>query len=64
MLNAYAWFDKDPPFTAKQLEALVTPDVFEMIDWPGIFGVNATPLAEAMRETYRHPHYSKIVLEF
>ena len=64
MLTAYAWFDKDPPFTATQLEALVTPDVFEIIDWPGIFGAKATPLAEAMRVTYLHPDYSKIVLEF
>jgi nucleoside-diphosphate-sugar epimerase len=64
MLKAYSLVDKDPPFTTKQLEALVTPDVFEIIDWPGIFGVKATPLAEAFRETYRHPAYSKIVLEF
>ena len=59
MLTTYAWFDKDPPFTAKQLEALVTPDVFEIIDWPGIFGIKATPLDEAMRETYLHPDYSQ-----
>jgi nucleoside-diphosphate-sugar epimerase len=64
MLKAYALLDTDPPFTAKQLEALVTPDVFETIDWSGIFGVRATPLAEALRETYLHPHYSKVVLEF
>ncbi len=64
MLKAYAVVDKDPPFTAKQLEALVTPDIFEIIDWPGIFGVGPTPLTEALRETYLHPRYSKIVLEF
>jgi len=64
MLKTYALLDKDPPFTEKQLEALVTPDVFEIIDWPGIFGVNATPLDAALRETYRHPDYSKVVLEF
>ena len=45
-------FDRDPPFTTKQLEALVTPDVFEVIDWPGIFGVKATPLKAALAETY------------
>ena len=27
----------------------MTPDVFEVIDWPGIFGVKATPLTEALR---------------
>ena len=64
MLYVYALFDRDPPFTTTQLEALVTPDVFEVIDWPGIFGVKATPLKTALAETYRHPTYSQIVLEF
>ena len=64
MLYVYGLFDRDPPFTTKQLEALVTPDVFEVIDWPGIFGVKATPLQTALAETYRHPTYSQIVLEF
>jgi nucleoside-diphosphate-sugar epimerase len=64
LLSAYALFDRDPPFTTKQLAALVTPDVFEVIDWPGIFGVRATPLAEALRQTYQDPVYSNVVLEF
>jgi nucleoside-diphosphate-sugar epimerase len=64
MLYVYAVLDKDPPFTTKQLEALVTPDIFETIDWPSIFDVNATPLAEALEETFRHPRYSNVVLEF
>ena len=64
LLWIYGLFDRDPPFTTKQLEALVTPDVFEVIDWPSIFGVKATPLTAALAETYRHPVYSQIVLEF
>lgn len=64
MLFVYGLFDRDPPFTTKQLEALVTPDVFEVIDWPGMFGVKPTPLKDALAETYRHPTYSQIVLEF
>jgi nucleoside-diphosphate-sugar epimerase len=64
MLWAYGLIDRNPPFTTKQLEALVTPDEFAAIDWPGIFGVRATPLAEAMHETFAHPRYSSIVLEF
>jgi nucleoside-diphosphate-sugar epimerase len=64
LLWIYGLFDRDPPFTTKQLEALVTPDVFEVIDWPSIFGVKATPLKEALAETYRHPVYSQILLEF
>jgi nucleoside-diphosphate-sugar epimerase len=64
MLKANAFFDKNPAFTIKQLEALVTPDVFEVIDWPGIFGVRATPLREALERTFRDPVYSKVALDF
>jgi hypothetical protein len=64
MLSVYGWFDRDPPFTTKQLEALVIPEVFEVIDWPTIFGVKATPLKTALADTYSHPVYSQIVLEF
>jgi nucleoside-diphosphate-sugar epimerase len=64
LLTIYGLFDKDPPFTVKQLKALVTPDVFQVIDWPAEFGVKATPLREALRETFQDPTYSHIVLEF
>jgi nucleoside-diphosphate-sugar epimerase len=64
MLFVYGLFSRDPPFTTKQLEALATPDVFEVIDWPGRFGVKPTPLKTALAETYRDPVYSRIVLEF
>jgi nucleoside-diphosphate-sugar epimerase len=64
MLYVYGLFDHDPPFTTKQLEALATPDVFEEIGWPKIFGVRATPLRDALNETFRDPVYSRIVLEF
>ena len=46
-----ALFDRDPPFTTKQLEALVTPDDFEFIDVVGSFGVRATPLDAAVTQT-------------
>ena len=64
LLSTYSIFDRNPPFTTKQLRALVTPDVFEVIDWPGIFGVRATPLREALHETFNDPVYSAIILEF
>ena len=64
LLRAYALVSKNPPFTVKQLEALVTPDIFEVIDWPTIFGVRATPLQAALDETFQHPVYSKIALQF
>jgi nucleoside-diphosphate-sugar epimerase len=35
------------PFTAQQLDALVIPEVFEMIDWPTIFKTKYTPFKEA-----------------
>lgn len=64
LLRIYAVFDRDPPFTTKQLEALVTPDSFEVIDWPAIFGVRSTPLDEALAATFEDPKYSGVVLEF
>ncbi len=64
LLSAYALVDRNPPFTTKQLRALVTPDVFEVIDWPGIFGVPATPLRQALDETFRDPRYAAVTLEF
>ncbi|AVO47626.1 NAD-dependent dehydratase [Phreatobacter cathodiphilus] len=64
LLWAYARVDRNPPFTTRQLEALVIPETFPVIDWPGIFGVTATPLRTALEETYRHPDYSGIVLDF
>jgi nucleoside-diphosphate-sugar epimerase len=64
LLKIYAMVDRNPPFTTSQLAALVLPETFEVIDWPATFGVRATPIAEALRETFQHPVYSKIVLEF
>ena len=64
LLKLNSIWDKNPAFTARQLEALVTPDVFEVIDWPGIFGVRATPLQEALDQTFRDPTYSPVVLDF
>lgn len=64
LLRTYALVSTNPPFTEKQLQALTTPDIFEVIDWPGIFGVRATPLAEALDETFKHPVYSQIALQF
>lgn len=64
LLWLWALFDRNPPFTTQQLAALVARDEFEVIDWPGQFGVRCTPFSEAMEETFRHPVYSHVVLEF
>jgi hypothetical protein len=63
-LQVYALVDRNPPFTTQQLRALVTPDVFEVIDWPAIFGVRATPLQDALFETFRDKRYASVSLEF
>lgn len=55
---------KNPPFTTKQLEALVIPEEFDITDWPQRFGFNATPFEQAVDETYNHPKHSHVFLEF
>ena len=64
LLKTWSLFDKNPPFTADQLQALVAHDEFELIDWPGIFNVTPTPFATAIDQTFNDPTYSKVVLEF
>lgn len=64
LLFVYGKFSSKPPFTTSQLEALVIPETFAVIDWPTIFGVPATPLRNAIAETYLDPRYSSIVLDF
>lgn len=64
LLWFWALFDRNPPFTTQQLAALVGKDEFEVIDWPCIFGVPYTPFAKAIDETFNHPVYGKVVLEF
>jgi len=64
LLWVYAKLDCNPPFTVNQLEALVIPEVFPVIDWPKIFGVAETPLQQAFEETYLDPRYAEIVLDY
>ena len=64
LIWAYSLIDKNPPFTTSQLKALVAPEIFEVIDWPTIFGVQATPLREALKETFLDPRYKDVILSF
>jgi nucleoside-diphosphate-sugar epimerase len=64
LLKVNSFFDKNPVFTVKQLRALVTPDVFEVIDWPEIFRIRSTPLQQALDETFQDPVYSQVILDF
>lgn len=64
LMQFYALFSKNPPFTTQQLEALMADDVFELIPWWDIFDVTPTPFEEAMKETFTDPNYSHITLKF
>ena len=64
LLDIWSKFDANPPFTSAQLAALTAGDEFEVIDWPGMFGLRPTPFQDAVRESYCDPSYSKVVLEF
>lgn len=64
LLWIWGLFDKNPPFTTQQLAALSAKDEFEVIDWPGIFGVPYTPFKKAIDETFNDPQFSHVVLEF
>jgi nucleoside-diphosphate-sugar epimerase len=64
LLWVWALFDKNPPFTTQQLQALVAKDEFEVTNWPETFGVPYTPFEKAIEETFNHPVYSKVALEF
>jgi nucleoside-diphosphate-sugar epimerase len=64
LLWVWSVFDRKPPFTTQQLQALVAKDEFEVIDWPQIFGVTYTPFRQAIHETFNDPRYSNVVLEF
>jgi nucleoside-diphosphate-sugar epimerase len=64
LLWLYARVDKHPPFTTGQLEALVIPEIFPVIDWPKEFGIAPTPLRRALSETYLNSELSPITLSF
>ncbi|MDO9454433.1 MAG: NAD-dependent epimerase/dehydratase family protein [Stagnimonas sp.] len=63
-LWVWGLFDKNPPFTTHQLAALSAKDQFEVVDWPGIFGVKRTNFRDAVKETFNDSRYSSVVLEF
>ena len=64
LIKTFFFIFKDPPFTTTQLEALVIPEEFDIIDWPAIFNVDATSTQDALTQTFQHPEYSKVVLQF
>jgi len=63
LLEFYAVFSKNPPFTSQQLDSISAGDYFTPDPWWDIFGVPYTPLEEAMKLTFEHSEYSGIVLK-
>jgi nucleoside-diphosphate-sugar epimerase len=64
LLQLWALISRQPAFTPSQLKALTAGDEFSVIDWPGIFSVTPTPLAEALRITYQDPRFSQVEMPF
>jgi nucleoside-diphosphate-sugar epimerase len=64
LLRAYAVFDSNPPFTVRQLEALVIPEAFPESGWPRTFACEPTPFRAALEQTLRDATYSQVALEF
>lgn len=64
LLWVWGVFDKNPPFTTQQLEALIARDEFDVIDWPGIFNVEPTSFEEAISKTFCDSRFSEVALKF
>ncbi len=64
LLQLWALISRQPAFTRSQLKALTAGDEFDVIDWPGIFSVTPTSLAEALRVTYQDPRFSQVEMPF
>lgn len=56
LLDTYAIFSKNPPFTSDQLKALINDDIFPVSPWWKKFNIKPTPFFQAMKETHTHPN--------
>ena len=63
LMDFYALFSKNPPFTSQQLAALTAGDYFTPDPWWEIFGVPYIPFEEALKLTFGHSEFSNIVLK-
>jgi nucleoside-diphosphate-sugar epimerase len=64
MLDTAGLFTKNPPFTRKQMHALMTPDHFSNSTWEAEFQLTQTPWKQAVQATFNHPEYSYVALRF
>jgi hypothetical protein len=63
LLKFYAFFSRQPPFTADQLKALTARDHFIGINTEKVFGISQTPFEQAISETFSDKQYSQIILK-
>jgi len=63
LLDFYALFFKNPPFTSQQLNALAAGDKFDLEPWWDIFGVTPTPLKEAFATTFTRGGNAEVELK-
>jgi nucleoside-diphosphate-sugar epimerase len=63
LLRVYALFSSNPPFTSDQLDSLKIGDIFYGVDIKNEFGVTATPLDAALKETFCHKPYCDVTLK-
>jgi nucleoside-diphosphate-sugar epimerase len=64
LLQIWALLTRQPAFTKDQLRALTAGDRFEVIDWPAIFQVAPTPLADAIRLTYTDSRFRDVEIPY
>lgn len=62
MLRAAALLSDKPPFTVDQMHALMAGDDFTGVDIAAVFGFQPLGFEAAIRETFGHPVYSRVVL--
>lgn len=63
LLQLYAVFSSNPPFTADQLKALTAGDEFTGVNIREKFGFEPTTFRKGIEETFCHPVYSKYIVE-
>lgn len=54
LLKIYSSINTNPPFTVKQLDALIIPEIFPGDDWSSKFEIKPTSLSEGLKETFSH----------
>jgi nucleoside-diphosphate-sugar epimerase len=64
LLAFWGIFDRNPPFTNKQLTALISEETFPIFDWPKEFSVTSTSIADGISNTFGDGEFSQVKLDF